>query len=472
MSLTDRVWAHVAKIFTLVAIIGQFSIYYPGGHTFDTDDQLHQATTGMFNDWHPPLMAYTWRLLISLTGQPSSFFLLQQVCYWGAFGLIADGLIRVGRKKTGIFILMMGLFPVFTYINGLIIKDSQMVACFLLSFAFIFWFKMQDRRTPIVVGVLVALLLSYGTLVRSNSVFALGPLLIYFISSRYQIRYINIVFLSLPIALLGIVFSAATNNAIPGVIKTQPVRSLQIFDLYGIAKYSGDVTALSGMTPITRADVDRCYTAYWWDSVSPWGTCPEFSAKFMNKDYKLILSQRDVFPISSQLTPMWLHAIMRHPAAYIQHRLRHFNAELNFLVPSLERRYGKTFFTATGSEIRKDYIKKNFSTWPIIWYAVALIVLTALRRVPLSASSHAARLLVCSGLTYGFAYLIIGVASDSRYMYWTIMASLIGLALTSGQIYLRWKERDKPTLLAISAVFGCIALGLIARLGDWQFMLT
>jgi hypothetical protein len=472
MSLTERIWAHVAKFSTFVAIILQAALYYPGGHTFDTDDQLHQATTGILNDWHPPLMAYTWRMLISLTGYSSSFFLLQLVCYWAAFGLIADGLIRTGKKKTGIFIFLIGLFPVFTYINGLIIKDSQMVVCFFASFAVIFWFKVQGRRIPVAFGLLAALLLLYGTLVRSNSVFALGPLLIYFFSSRYQIRYVNIVFLTLSIALLGIFLSVAANNTIPGVIKTQPIRSLQIFDLFGIAKYSRDVTVLSDISPLTQTEVDRCYTAYWWDSVSPWGTCPAFSAKFMNKDYKVILSQRDVYPISSQLTPMWLHAIIRHPAAYIQHRIRHFNAELNFLVPSLERRYGKTFFTANEAEIRKDYLKKNFMTWPIIWYVVALIVLTALRRLPLNASSHAARLLVCSGLTYGFAYFVIGVASDSRYMYWTILASFTGLVLTADQIYLRWKERDKPTLLAFSAIFVCIALGLMARLGDWQFMLA
>jgi hypothetical protein len=85
MSLTERIWAHVAKFSTFVAIILQAALYYPGGHTFDTDDQLHQATTGILNDWHPPLMAYTWRMLISLTGYSSSFLLLGGIranCRW------------------------------------------------------------------------------------------------------------------------------------------------------------------------------------------------------------------------------------------------------------------------------------------------------------------------------------------------------------------------------------------------------
>lgn len=471
MFFNNRIWPRVALVFTLVAILGQAAINYPGIHTFDTDDQLHQAITGAFNDWHPPLMAYTWRILILLTGQPSSLFLLQLVCYWGAFGLVSDALIRNGDKKTGISVLLIGLFPVFLYINGLIIKDSQMGASFLASFALIFWYKIQSRPIPPMIGVAAALLLIYGTLVRSNSVFALGPLLVYFFSSRYDFRYLKTFFLTVAIALLSIFLSIAVNSAIPGVKKTQPIRSLQIFDLIGIARYSGDVAELSKMTPLTQTEITRCYTAYWWDSVSPWGTCPAFAAQFMNKNYKAILSERDVYPLSNRLTPMWTSAIIHHPGAYAQHRLRHFNAELNFIVPSLERRYGKTFFTAEPIEIRNDYFKKNFSTWPITWYGISFIVLTALRRTSLNARSYAATLLICSGLTYGFAYFIIGVASDSRYMYWTILTSFIGLVLTSDQIYQRWKERDIPTLLAFSATIGCIALGLVARLNDWHAVL-
>jgi hypothetical protein len=471
MFVRNRIWPRVASVFTLVAILGEAVINYPGNHTFDTDDQLHQAMTGSFNDWHPPLMAYTWRILILLTGQPSSLFLLQLICYWGAFGLLSDALIRTGSKKTGVFVFLIGLFPVFMYINGLIIKDSQMGASFLASFALVFWYKMQKRPIPPAICFAAALLLTYGTLVRSNSVFALGPLLVYFFSSRYDIRYVKTIFLTVPIALSGILLSITVNSAIPGVIKTQPIRSLQIFDLIGIARYSGDVGELSEIAPLTQTEIARCYTAYWWDSVSPWGTCPAFSAKFMNKDYKAILSERDVYPLSNRLTTMWTNAIIRHPAAYAQHRIRHFNAELNFIVPSLERRYGKTFFTAEWNEIRNDYFKKNFLTWPVTWYGVSLIVLTALRRSPLNARRHAAALLVCSGLTYGFAYFVIGVASDSRYMYWTVLTSFVGLVLTSDQIYRRWKERDIPTCLAFSATIACIALGLVARLNDWHFVL-
>lgn len=344
MFLHNRYWARAALVFTLVAIFGQALIDYPGNHTFDTDDQLHQAITGSFNDWHPPIMAYAWRVLILLTGQPSSLFLLQLICYWGAFGLISNALVRTGNKKIAVFVLLIGLFPVFVYINGLIIKDSQMGASFLASFALIFWYRIQERRPPFAIGVVAVLLLIYGTLVRSNSVFALGPLLIYFFSTRYNFSYVKTILLTVPIALSGIFLSLSVNSTLPGVAKTQPIRSLQIFDLIGIARYSGDVTAISEILPLTAAEISRCYTAYWWDSVSPWGTCPAFSAKFMNTDYKKILSERDVYPASQRLTPMWISAIIHHPAAYAQHRIRHFNAELNFIVPSLERRYGKTFF--------------------------------------------------------------------------------------------------------------------------------
>src|SRR5438874_2172924 len=74
---------------------------------------------------------------------------------------------------------LVGLFPTFVFLNASITKDVGMVAAWLPAVGLLYWYRSQGRPLPVVAGIAVTLLLAYGTLVRSNAVFALGPLLLY-----------------------------------------------------------------------------------------------------------------------------------------------------------------------------------------------------------------------------------------------------------------------------------------------------
>ncbi|MBK6512195.1 MAG: hypothetical protein IPG06_23960 [Haliea sp.] len=55
-----------------------FITFYPGAMSIDSYEQLRQARSGQFGDWHPPFMAWVWRAFDAIL-QGSILMLLAQL---------------------------------------------------------------------------------------------------------------------------------------------------------------------------------------------------------------------------------------------------------------------------------------------------------------------------------------------------------------------------------------------------------
>jgi hypothetical protein len=89
------------------------------------------------------------------------------------------------------------------------------------------------------------------------------------------------------------------------------------------------------------------------------------------------------------------------------------------------------------------------------------------RRTP-SQSVLLARVLVISALGYTLAYLFIGVATDIRYHYWSMLATAIATLVVLPHIVRGFKRRN-PVLTGGSMLVGLVvAIGLVTRLLDYQ----
>lgn len=53
----------------LLLFVGSLAIYWPGVVTYDGVQQYAEAISGRYDDWHPPIMARLWALLLPLGGQ-------------------------------------------------------------------------------------------------------------------------------------------------------------------------------------------------------------------------------------------------------------------------------------------------------------------------------------------------------------------------------------------------------------------
>jgi hypothetical protein len=440
----------------------------PGILNSDSRIQFEQASTGKFTDWHPPVMAFLWSLLLPICRGPQPLLVLQQFFHWAGFGLVGDGLSRSGRPLAGRAMLAAGAFPFFLQFTRGIWKDVGLGSAFIAAFGLVFWFRAQGKSVPkgVLAGALILIL--YGTLVRGNAVFAFAPILIYAVMDSSRIRLHRLIVVSLALALAAIPASSFFNVKVLGAKHTQIVRALMIFDLAGIQQHVGDQVAVVPPEILSAEDMRACYTPITWDNYSPWGECPDVSKRFG------LLNSEDQQPLGFDPVKLWISGITHHPIAYLLHRIKHFNSELYFIVPPAHLRFipGTTTFSdwldrnPSPKQIALDYLRISVIVWPVFWISAGVCALLLLQRAKPTVESTASVALLTSALIYGLSYAAIGLGVGVRYYYWTIMAILVAIILCFPVLRARLTQCPRIRWFCVLAMGGVVFAGFAARFAD------
>lgn len=354
---------------------------WPGTEIGDNIRQLSEIRSGRLTDWHPPLMSVVWRAL-GTTAQ--SMLILDCILYWVGFACLADQLRREKGSGWALAMLAIGLSPLSVYYLGRVQKDTLMAALFVLATGLGARFGRGYAAIPAFLGMLA----------RANAVFAAPPLLL-----RTK-GLLATLLLSIVLALALIPLSTFINRSLFGAEASHVEKSLQLFDIAG-----------SG-----QGEFMRCYTPFEWDTLQ--SRCHAFDRS------------------PDDLTGRWLTIIAEHPVAYALHRLSFFNHAIFFLVPPRQECVAMPqddSCTAEGAyPLLKDAITRNALFWPVTWLVVGFVLLL----LPLD---PLARSLALSGMMYGLAYLVVGVASGFRYFYWTELSVQIALLWQLAHGLPRWR---------------------------------
>jgi hypothetical protein len=221
-----------------------------------------------------------------------------------------------------------------------------------------------------------------------------------------------------------------------------------------------------------RQEVDSCYTPIEWDSLSPWGECRFFWNRLaVSQDLQGVEKLDPMAAMEARPNPdlpsYWIASIIAHPFAYAWHRLAHFNSEI--LVQPRHDDIAALDVPARGEVRDAPPLPKpqqppylmlyDVLKTPAFWLAIGvclLVLLTSAKLPGHPAGLEAALALVMSGLLYTCAYLVIGVATDVRYQFWSMVAtftalviSLSGLSKTS--VVLPTRSGAKPSMSEPSA---------------------
>lgn len=459
----------------LLLMLANLALHYPGTMNNDSWLQYGEVKSGLYTDWHPPIMALVWSWLSHLVRGPAPMLVLHLALHWLGIALLADGLARSGRARAAWLVVLAGAFPVLLFYNGGIWKDVGMGSALIAGFGLAAWYRLQARRLPLAAVLAVVVLLAYGTLVRTNAVFALGPLLLFLWFDRPQRKLAATVAWSALVTVLAVALSGVINHQVIGARNTGAVSSLLLFDMAGIARQSGDAGVLPPVAGLSLDDVQRCYTPYFWDTFSPWGYCREVSER---------LGPADSAP-RAELARQWVHALQTHPLAYLEHRLRVFNSEMFFLVPARHCRYApgcgveqpwlapwsRVDAAETARAVRSDYVKKNFASWPVFWLTLGVAFWLLARDARSTVGGRAGLALLVSAELYLLAYGVVGVASDVRYAYWAILALLLSGLLLAPAMWPVLRARQ-PVAWGAAALLAVVLLaGYAARLGDFRGLL-
>ena len=453
----------LASLFVLNVLM-----HFPGKLNSDSISQYAEAVSGQYSDWHPPVMAWLWGWLRVFGDGPAPFLLLHLFTYWAGFGLLADALRRTGRPRLALLMVTAGAFPLSLFLNGTVMKDVGMVAAWLAAIGLVFWFRAQQRKIPIGWGVVVAALMIYGTMVRGNALFALGPVLVFMLAAspawrltkRLMVAAVVVAVLAFPVLQLSnrVLFDAAPRSWI---------HALYLFDLMGIAKREQNPALLSARANITVQDLQDCYTPYWFDTLSPWGRCAS----------KLIRPDPDFITDGKGITLQWLKTIAAHPVSYAIHRLKHFNSELLFVVPLKHIRFTPEYLRSgdgvkadviTERDIKMDLLRKPPFSWPIVWLVWSVPLLIFLSRQKAEPHVFLARALSVSALGYSAAYLLIGVATDIRFHYWTILALIVANIVVLPELVQGFRQRSATLWWGLAVVALVTFVAIAARLLDFK----
>jgi hypothetical protein len=423
--------------------------YWPGLVTYDSVRQYDQALSGEFDDWHPPMMEWLWRGFLQIWPSPAPMLLLQL----GLYGLGIWGLIlwayRSERPGLAVAVGASALLPLPAALMGEVLKDCLMAASLTAAGSLVLLGLMKRQKA---LRMAAAALVLFAATLRFNAFLAGVPLLLAAAGPRFTRPWIRL-------AMTATLACALTLSAMPlanrllGASRSDVDLSLVIFDLAGITARTGQDAFPPLGKPNAAKIVARCYSPTKWDSFSWWvePLCP------VNFDrVRTIFHQRNIGPYG-----YLVRQILTHPLSYAEHRMAHWNISTRFLVSDTVDRPVQRMsapndwgFTDSNSAFLDsvDRIAMTIGAgplgWPCCYLALSCGLLLASRRLP---SALAIRMFAGSGLLYGLGYAVFGVAAELRYYLWTMIATILALAIaTSDLVSLPRSQRRTLGLVAIA----------------------
>ncbi len=447
---------HVA-IVAIIFCIASLALFWPGTAMYDTVAQYRQVLSGVYDDWHPPVMARVWALLAAFGPGATPMLALQLGTYWLGLGLIAAALARTGRARSAIAILAIGLLPPFLGWQGVVLKDAQLAGALLAAVGIIGWWRLARRPLPGAMWIPVTLLLAYAVLVRANAVFIVVPLLVALAPRPTHPLAKLVTGLIAVVLVLGV--APVVNHRL---LRAQPsgVESTQaLYDLAGIAaRAPGSDT--TGLTQSETATViaRRCAKPFFWDPLGDEAHCGTTMARLR------------ALPTATLYVTL-ASAALHHPIAYAGHRLAHLNSTDRWLVPfhwpsaappaaSEPNTLGLANPSAAAHawEALTAVVVETPLGWPIAWIVVAIAALAVSLSRPRDPVRDLATALLVSALALEASFAVLSIASDLRYHLWPMISTAMAVVLLA--------DRAPPRrILAVgaSALLLVIASGVVAR---------
>jgi hypothetical protein len=430
-----------AAVVTILVAGAAFSlaVNYPGHMEFDGIMQLVEGRTGLYSNWHPPVMSWLLGLSDALRGDAWPFVLLDTVLGYGGFLLLLSS-ARTPTKLTALLALVFVVTPQLFLFPAIVWKDILFANAATAGFCCLSLAIEARRKGPLLLTAAI-ILLALAVLARQNGIVILPcAALAYGLATgaRGRGRGSSILGRSLLFGLaIGVLAFAGHRllqlraSGAPGPV--QQVEDLQIYDMAGMLKAKPDLPLpilerqAPAMEQFLRIAGRKLYTPALQDPVV-------FSAQIKPL----------IVPSLPAVGAQWRALVIAHPLTYLQVRAQGFawlvlqrhpdqclTYTLGVLAPDKQmqllgapRRY----------DARDEWLEDNYAG-PLVGtpalshtvFALAgllcLIVLLA-RRDP--SDWPMAGMLVASGL-YALTYFFIGVACQYRYLFATDMTALAAI---------------------------------------------
>jgi hypothetical protein len=427
---------HLTTLSLIVCLcLFTFCAHYPGQASVDAIVQLQDGISGVYDSNQPPPMSWLMALL-SLPGVLGLNVVL--------FGLAVAVLLKqlpasVAGQNTAVLLLFC--FPVLLVYNGIIWKDVLFANGALLGLLLLPQGRDEFRWHSLIASAGV---LALAVSVRQQGVLAAAFAIAYMLlaPTLFLVRGDRIKALGLWLLVYFVCGSlieasvAARGDVSQSLSLDGPLYQLSTFDLGGIAAPNPDIhfPALEagaheialGHQP-TRERVMSALSGYSPDRHDWMGESIADSGAWFPKE---------------ALYQDWRTRIVEYPLDYMAHRLDFLSwlfgfhnaysctpfflgisAEPSSMVKEIGLEPGVSW---RAEKLQELSVKAVFLFKPFIYLAVSMLVLSLLL---FQGRRHCMNMIVIqfAGLSYAASYVIVGIACDFRYTYFSTLVALFGL---------------------------------------------
>jgi hypothetical protein len=415
----------------------------PGQLSYDSIAQLHDGRFGVYNAWHPPIMAWILGIADSILPGAGLFVVLDTLLIFGA--LIA--ILWLSAKPSWLAVAVAAiciLLPQFLLYQGVVWKDvlfaDSAIAGFVsIAHAGVRWRQSNQRSGLLCAGIVLLVL---ATLARQNGAIVLvfGVATICALAAvmspsgtRTRTVLTFGIGASMSAIALVLVASLALATRTPGEsgAKAQ-FKLLELYDIIGAVKADPGLAlnpiahANPDLDQLIRTDGVRLYTPQRNDTLA---ASADLQNEFTDTPFEIISTQ-------------WRDLIVQHPLLYLGVRARVFAWTL--FTPDITRcapvfvgvegppRYMRDLNLSTRTRAQ-DAALKSYATFlthtpafsHLTFAFVALVVLVVLlrRREP---ADLALAFLLMSALAFTLSFFLISIACDYRYLVFLDLSAMAG----------------------------------------------
>lgn len=409
-------------------------IFYPGIFSNDSFDQINQAITSKYNNWHPPIMAILMHYLYKPFGV-GGIFILHQILYWLAWALFFD----VVFQKRKIIYLTTGFFTPFFLISLTVWKDTGMMISLFLSFTLLYHF-FTYRKYIVLFPVII--LLFYAVSVRTNGFIVVSSMIFILVTTYWFSKKAKI----LPSFLVGIastilclvlfVFLNFSINKHFEVKQVSALPSLVLFDAAGIF-YNAD---LRDTPPPTWAEKRSDKSNNWID---------EYNEKSCSLCWTSEIKCNGTPDSNLTYIKYWIETAQTHPIDYIKHRISlishlfGINSTTYYPFQSHKQQNRSTdefHINPIGVLCLYPFYVLSYLLSIFHLYQPALYILLSIYCLLKSFKSfifkkdHSLNIifvlaLSSSSVINAFSLAFLAVAADYRYMIWSILGGFISMLI-------------------------------------------
>ncbi len=420
VALMRRALARLRGVWILaVGCAGLWFYAYPGFLSYDSVVQLREARSGVYSNWHPPVMAALWRCVEHVVAGPFGMLVLQSTAFIvGAYLMLRR---YVSPRWAAILATLLLWFPPVSTTFAVIWKDCQMIGFLMLGTAWL----LSKRRWIRIAGLAA---LGLASAMRLNGfTFAFALVIGLFVWSNEHRSWRR--YLIATVAWLTITWSAqAVNNRLTSEQMYPWHGSVALFDIVGTLRYSPPLTdrevleVLEGTPLIPTEDLqDKALTAY-----SP----VEGHFKVINDGF---FRPPATEAERTALTRAWKSLVLEHPIAYLRHRWHAFR---ELLALSNRAELGVWIgVDGVGADLVRDEPSKlqnrlrGWATWfgsswlmrPYLY----LLIIVALLPFCLRERERLATALAASALVSEAALFFACPTPDFRYSLWLVPCAFL-----------------------------------------------